>query len=294
MRNIKKTGYTLIELLIVLGIFIVIGAIYVQVFQSFQKKTDIDSDAQKIFSVLELAKTKTLSSEQGSQYGVYFDNSIDPNQCVIFKGENYAQREPSFDEIYFLLDKNEIYQIDLGGTSEVVFERLIGSAAQAGSISLRLKSDHNQAKTIYLSNSGAISFSAFPVVSDENRLKDSRHIHFDYGRLIDQATEIITLTFAYDSSTVTQDIVIADNLYGGQIYWQGEINVAGETQKIEIQTLRLNSLDTQFCVHRDRRYNNKALSITLSGDSSGTLLNYSAGGELVVQTSIYASNIVWQ
>ena len=83
--------------------------------------------------------------------------------------------------------------------------------------------------------------------SDENRIKDSRHVHFDYSRVIFTATERLILTLDYDSSPIIQEIIIANNLQDGQIFWQG--------QNIKIQTHRLNSPDTQFSIHRDKRYN---------------------------------------
>jgi len=110
-------------------------------------------------------------------------------------------------------------------------------------------------------------------------IKDSRHVHFDYNRFIDTLNEKLILTF---DSTITKEIIIANYLTGGQIYWEKEVDVGGEIQKLKIHTHRLNDpiLGTQFCVHRDRRYNNKVLTITISGDPTG-----SPPGELIKYTT---------
>jgi len=122
--------------------------------------------------------------------------------------------------------------------------------------------------------------------SDESRIKDSRHVHFDYSRVISIAAERLILTFDYDSSPIIQEIIIADNLQDGQIFWEG--------QNIKIQTHRLNSPDTQFSVHRDKRYNTKNLKIEISGDSSGDLIQYQSDGQTAKGSSIYVTDPNWQ
>jgi len=131
--------------------------------------------------------------------------------------------------------------------------------------------------------------------SDENRIKDSRHVHFDYSRVISPLTEELTLIFSNPPNPdVSQDIIIADNLIGSQIIWEGEISVGGQMQKIKILTHRLNSPDTQFSVHRDKRYNTKAVRITISGDASGNLIQYQSDGQTAKGSSIYVTDPSWQ
>ena len=83
-------------------------------------------------------------------------------------------------------------------------------------------------------------------------------------------------------------------MQNGQIYWLGEVNVGGVGQRVEVSTHRLNDPDTLFSIRRDRRYNNVSLQITLSGDSSGYLLNYNSDGSVTTKQSIFASEPLWQ
>jgi len=96
----------------------------------------------------------------------------------------------------------------------------------------------------------------------------------------------LILTFSYDSSTQVETMAVAD--------WEGEFNVGGQIQKLKINIHRLNQPDSQFSIHRDRRYNSRALKIKLSGDGSGNFIEYSADGLNTISASIYASNIEWQ
>lgn len=137
---------------------------------------------------------------------------------------------------------------------------------------------------LFQKESGSLPDTLLP--SDENRIKDSRHVHFDYSRVISIAAERLILTFDYDGSPIIQEIIIADNLQDGQIFWQG--------QNIKIQTHRLNNPDTQFSVYRDRRYNVKSLKIEISSDSSGDLIRYQADGQTIKGNSIYVADPNWQ
>jgi len=294
---IRENSFTLIEVLTTVGILIILTAISVPAFRTFQKETDLNNSTEEIINTLRLAQNKTIASEGASQWGVYFETSTQPHQYTLFQGGSFASRATSSDEVHKLPKSIEIYEIDLWEGNEVVFEKVTGyasSTSQFGKVSIRLKTDPSKTKEIFIENSGLIGLTTPSTPSDENRLKDSRHVHFDFSRPISTSTENLISTFTYDATTQTETIVIADNMKDGQIYWEGEINVSGSIQKLKIHTHRLNDPDSQFCIHRDRRYNNKALKIEISGDPSGYLIKYSADGLTTTKTSIYVSNLQWQ
>lgn len=263
--NQNKLGFTFIELLIVIAVLAVLAAIFVSTRTFFSLRPDLDNSIEEVVSALELAQSRTLASEGLNQYGVHFDTATVPNQYVLFKGSGYDVRDVASDMVFNIPNTIEIYSISLGGSDEVVFKRVTGLSSQSGSISIRLKNDPAKNGTIYVEESGRVGRAA-PSTPPDTRVKDSRHVHSDYSRIIDTVTEKITLTFG---GGATQDIIIANNLQGGQVYWEGEIVVDGSTQKIKIHTHRLNNPDTQFCIHRDPRYNDKSLIINISGDTTG-------------------------
>lgn len=269
-----KKGVTFIELMVVIGVLVILFAVTVPSFIFFQKGSNLDNDAEKILNVLRLAQSKTLASEGSGQYGVYFSAS---GQYVFFKGSDYTTREIAFDKTYNTSSSVEIYD----GLTEVVFERLTGLVDQPGSVSLRLISNPTDIKTIYIEGSGNSSL-ILPSLPVGSKVGDSRHMHFDYTRVVNTATEKVVLSF--EEGTV-QEILIADFLDSGYFSWEGTI----EGQVLKIHTHRLNNPDTEFCIHRDRRYNDIGLSVSLSGDLSGAIANYSADGSTVLTESIYVS-----
>ena len=281
-----KRAFTLIELLTVIGIITVLAALAIHALRSFQLETDLDNSAEEIINTLRSAQQKTVASEGGSSWGVYFTTSTSPHQYVLFKGINYLARDASKDEVHKISGVVLISGVNLGGSSEAVFSRISGVSLSQGGIVLTLKADLSKTKTIYIEPSGQIGGDMPIAPSDANRLKDSRHVHIDYSRYISTSTESLILTFSYDSSTQVETIAVAD--------WEGEFNVGGQIQKLKINTHRLNQPDSQFSIHRDGRYNSRALKIKLSGDGSGNFIEYSADGLNTISASIYASNIEWQ
>jgi len=297
MNSKFSQGMTLTELFVVVGILSILAGLSIPTFRFFQKESDLNNSVEEIINSLRLAQNKTLASEGASQWGVYFTTSTSPNQYILFKGSAYNLRDAAFDETHKLPKSIEISSTTLPAT-EVVFKRITGNASSSGSLSLRLKTDITKTKTIYIEQAGQVGLiTSNP--KDTSRIKDSRHVHFDYSRQISTSTEKLLLTFTYNSSVTTQEIIIANNLKDGQIYWVGEVNAGGTIQKLKIHTHRLNDLilGSQFCIHRDRRYNDKALKIDINDapdPDSGTLIEYSADGLTTTSTSFFVTNSQWQ
>lgn len=291
----QSKGISLIELLMTVGILIILAGAAMPAIYSFQNESDLNDTVGEIINILRLARSKTLASDGATQWGTYFTTSTSPHQYTLFEGTAYAARVTSSDEVYKLPKSLEFSKIDFQGEDEVVFDKVVGTTNQFGEIFLRLKDTPNKLRRIYIENSGLIQTS-ISSVSDANRLRDSRHVHIDYSRLISTSTEKLILSF---EGGATEEIVIANNMKGGQIYWEEEIEIGGELQMLKIHTHRLNNPDTQFCIHRDRTYNTKALNIDIDGDPdypafSPTLIRYEAGGSTVKGNSGSVSSPIWQ
>ncbi|MDO8424316.1 MAG: prepilin-type N-terminal cleavage/methylation domain-containing protein [bacterium] len=291
MKNIQS-AFTLIEVLVVLGILTILVGLTIPAFRYFGSGASLKNSTGEVISILRTAQNKTLASEGANQWGVYFSTST--NQYVLFQGTNYASRNASFDEPHNPSSGVEIYQADLGGGGEVVFDRVTGRTNFPGSLSLRLKTEPLKVETVYIESSGRAGTANPSIPGDEDRLKDSRHVHFNYSRFVATSTEKVNLIFTYDSQVFTKEIIIADNLKEGQFYWEGEVSVGGENQRIEIQTHSLDNPNTQFSIRRDGRYNTKALTVEINGDASGDLIRYDASGQTAKGASIYVSEPFWQ
>lgn len=283
-------------MLIVIGIIGILVAFAFPAYRFFQKESDLTNLSVEIVNTIRLAQNKTLASERASQYGVYFDQITIPNRYILFKGGSYGSRDASFDEIHKFSSFVEISEMNLaGGVSEVVFNRVSGETLQSGNIFLRLKIDPTKIKTIYIESSGRVDLVSSPTPSDEERIKDSRHVHFTYNQDARNAAtlHLIFLNYPADNS----DIDFQANLNPGKtkFYWEGSVlvgPVGNKTeQKLFIQTHSLDLTAAQFSVHRDRRYNDNALEITLDDQN---LIHYTADGQTTKGSSVHVTDPQWQ
>jgi len=244
-------GFTLVEILIVIAILLVLIAIAFPTFRFFQSESGLNNSTEEIINTLRLAQSKTLASEGADRWGVYFSTSTAFDQYILFQGENYASRVTSADKIYSLPQSVEIYDVNLTGEPEVVFDRLIGSTGQPGNLSVRLKENHTKNQTIYIENSGQVGLASPLLPSDEDRIKDSRRVHFDLGWSIQNAT---TIKFYFPAIPQTEEVYIVDyfNVGKTEFNWQGEFEVGGSEQVFRLHTHYLDDFDTFLCIHRDR------------------------------------------
>lgn len=289
--NKNNAGFTIVELIIVIAILAILAAIPIADFVLMQKRTNLDNAAQDFIGIVRFAQNKTLAADSASQYGVYLDTLVFPNKYTLFKGASYALRDVSSDQVYSLSDTIEFYDVSFAGGNEIVFNKVTGVTQESGNVSLRVKADPSQNKTVYISNFGVVSFNQAPTSLDTNRVKDSRHITFDYSSPSPSTiiNENIVLTF--DGGSVVQQIPISTYSTSGPLDWEGSVLVGGVSQKIHIHTYNnISSSNLQFSIFRDRRYNNKSLVITISNDTTGSLVQYSADGLSVLHSSIYVGS----
>jgi Tfp pilus assembly protein FimT len=288
-----KKAFTIVEILVVISAILFLAVISFPSLVALDARYKLNNSADLAMDKLRLAREKTLASEGDSQYGIYFNTDASPNSLIIFKGNDFSLREPSLDEVYDLSPAVEIFDVNFAdGTNELAFDKITGSVNNSGNISLRLVSDLSRTKALYIGGLGQISFEALPVASDANRIKDSRHIHFSYSRVVDLSE---TITLSFNGGSTVKSFILSDFLDGSDLNLVQEIDVNGSVQKISIRTLNgLNQPGMEFCIHRDGRYNNVSLNIGISGDLTGNLAEYSADGLTVNYNSIYVNDFIWK
>lgn len=252
----KDKGFTLIEILTVLGVLIIITATAIPAFHSFYRGLDLTNITKELIQTLILAQNKTLASEGDSQWGLHFDTSSSIHQFTLFKGEDYATRDTFFDKIYELPKTVEIYEIDLEGENEVVFERVSGEASHIGTLNLRLIDNTSKTETICIARYIINFCGPIPV---GGIITDCRHVHFELGWSIQDAT---ALKFDFVDASQIETIDMADYFDSGKTKfdWKGEFIVEEVKQKYHVHTHFLDAFDTLLGIHRDGN-NTEAVTI---------------------------------
>ena len=142
-----KGGFTLLEILIVLGLMVVIIGIGSFAGVNFYKTFALNSERDIVVSSLVKARNKAMNNFNESQQGLH----IDATGYTIFQGSSYALRNQTYDE---LMSKNNF--VTSSGLQDIVFDKLTGNLTTAeGSIVL---STSDGSRTISLNNEGRIDW----------------------------------------------------------------------------------------------------------------------------------------
>ncbi len=273
-----RKSFTIIEILTVVGILTILFGISVGVYYLFFKKNIVEIDAERIANILRLAQTKSVASKNLTNFGVHFDSAS--STFILFSGSNFNPAAPD-NEVYFL-DKSVYFDsINLNGPSiDVVFERLFGQTENYGNIVIKSRRNSSWQKIIYVYHTGFISFVSEPF-SSSGRIFDSRHVHFNLGWSIQNAT-VLTLIFHKPGyPDYRRDITMSSYFDPNKtsFSWEGETIVFGESQILKIHTHFLDATNTILSIHRDRELNSKAVDILI--DDKG-IANYDADGNVFI------------
>jgi prepilin-type N-terminal cleavage/methylation domain-containing protein len=84
-------GFTLLELLFVIVIATIISSIVLISFYKINSSQALEKSADLVASVLNEARSQTLSAKGDTQYGVY----LEPTQITLFKGDTYSSSDPN-------------------------------------------------------------------------------------------------------------------------------------------------------------------------------------------------------
>lgn len=145
-----RRGFTALEILISLAIMALLIVVSIGAFSKVRNAKSLDSAVESTFSLIREARSRALASEDGSQFGVYFE----AGRAVLFKGTAFTEGDPN-NKIYGLPNVAEIFNINFLASS-TVFKRLTGDAENPGNVSIRLKSDPARAKTIFVNEVGLV------------------------------------------------------------------------------------------------------------------------------------------
>lgn len=146
-----KFGITFIELLISIAIITVLVILVISGFNSFRESAQLNEAHSTILDMLHDARSRTLSGEKNTQYGMHFET----NQAVLFSGASYSSGFAS-NEPYTLPPLSRISSINLGGPVDIVFARLTGVASASGTIIIESTPNPSKTKTITVFSSGNI------------------------------------------------------------------------------------------------------------------------------------------
>jgi len=152
-RKNFSSGITLIEILIVIGMFSIIAGFSISMSVDSYSKTLFKSDVETIVSMLSKARSQAMNNiclgslcNEGKPHGFH----IETNSFTVFQGNTFDSTDPL----------NETVEVKGGSTNitglaNVVFSQLSGNATPEGSIVVTGQSGHTY--SIDINSEGGIT-----------------------------------------------------------------------------------------------------------------------------------------
>lgn len=144
-----RRGFTALEILVSLAIMALLAAVSIGAFSKVRNAKSLDSAVESASSLIREARSRALASEDGSQFGVYFEAS----RAVLFKGTVFTEGDPD-NKVYELPGVAEIFNVSFSASS-TVFKKLTGDPQSPGEVSIRLK-DASGSRTIFINEVGLV------------------------------------------------------------------------------------------------------------------------------------------
>lgn len=148
-KIVLKYGFSFIEITTVLAIITILSTIVVVSFSSAGSKQSLEKTTISIISILNEAKSMSVSSKDFSDYGVRIKN----NELVSFKG-SYGNDN----KIYSVPNLVTISDISITGVTnnDVVFKKVSGSTNATGTLTVSIANNLNEKNIIKISKTGLI------------------------------------------------------------------------------------------------------------------------------------------
>ena len=153
-------SFTLLELLITMGILAVIAGISLSFLFNYRRGERLDETIRQLAVYLEFAREESIAQKNGYSWGVHLENPAGSSYSFwqMFYGDTYST-STALDPIY--LPKNVEFSKPADGSSEdIVFDKITGylSSGSATSTSLYSLLTPGKTETITINSLGLISY----------------------------------------------------------------------------------------------------------------------------------------
>lgn len=148
----SQSGFTLIEVITVMAIFIILASLGLFLSMDFYKSFAFHNERKILVSILQKARSQSLANINQKPHGMYIDYAANPKTYTLFQGSNYASRDVNQDIVF-----QASWAVTPLGMTEVVFSQLSGQASVSGG-NLTLRDSIHSDAVIFINNEGRIDF----------------------------------------------------------------------------------------------------------------------------------------
>ncbi len=132
---VPRKGFTVIELLIVLGIMGVLAAAAAPLYGNMQLSAQLDENISQITQTARIARERSFSRLNNSSHGIYFEiNPSGNDKFILYQGDSYATRNAEYDRV-FTLDPSLSLSTTIMG-NEINFSKEFGIPNATGTVTI--------------------------------------------------------------------------------------------------------------------------------------------------------------
>ena len=127
----NNKAFTIVELLIVIGITTLLAATTLPIYHNFQLSSQLNENTVLLMQTIRTARQNSISRVNNSAHGVKFQL----NSYVLYQGSSYASRNINYDREVELDDVLK-FSLNLGGPDEISFSEGLGLPDSTGTVTL--------------------------------------------------------------------------------------------------------------------------------------------------------------
>lgn len=141
----KYNGFTLVEVVLVLGIFAILSTVSFSTYTQFRGRENLETATMSVVEALRHAQANAQSGKGDSVWGVFVGSTI-----TLFKGASFSGRDTSYDQVIGLSSG-----VSASGLSEITFAKVTGTPLMTGTTTL---SNSFGTKNIYINEKGTLTY----------------------------------------------------------------------------------------------------------------------------------------
>lgn len=128
----RSAGFTLVELLIVIGITTILAGVSAVVYGNLQVSTQLNETSYALVQNLRLAREQSIAGLDNVTHGIKFDS----NNYTLYQGASYLTRQSAYDRVFPIASAIVLTpDLSLPG-QEIIFSRGNGMPSATGTVTL--------------------------------------------------------------------------------------------------------------------------------------------------------------
>ena len=153
----RQQGFTLLEILVVIGILVIVMGATAGYYRNFSKFVELDSSAKILVSDLNSARTKATSGEDERRWGIHVVNQSSGNDYyeLFSTPTTYTDAAVAVKTTVYVPAGMNFGDPSDGNTKNITFEKITGEEITSTDQEITLVFE-NQTKTITISSFGTV------------------------------------------------------------------------------------------------------------------------------------------